>query len=266
MFDNKSKNIIDLATDAGYTRFVDIVKEGGLKDLSASTDIDMLLQKQAYAESDTFADVHNRRFSIATPEEAYISARYLEKCASEVDDDVISRINEACTVYGIPVEVHRGETLKVANEMFPCEEGDRSEKYAGAKEYGTEFENAIAARIMTFPEAAEDYAELAKMASEIPASSMVCALHDVDSYVGADLPWVQSRVGTPEYAVFEKRASVLTVDLGSKQVPFEKLAELEEAINDMGITIDFDANDQYTTKLALEQLPQQAKSAIARLV
>lgn len=265
----ESKNIIDVSNDAGFERLVSLIDEGGLSMLKTSTDMDMLIQKQAYADPESFADPTNRLFSIASPTEAYLSARYAEKCASDLSDDIISRINEACSVFNIPVEVHKTATVKVANDQFAVTEeewGKMPEKYAGVTDYGTEFESAIAARILNLPDSADDYEDLAKLASELPASTMVEVLREVDSQTGADLPWVASRVGTPEYAVFEKRASAVTVDLGKKVVAFEKVAEIQDYINDMGIDIDFDENDAYTTKLALERLPIQIRRAIADLV
>jgi hypothetical protein len=267
----ESKNVIDITNDAGFEILVSLVKEGSLSLLKEDTDIDLLLQKQAYADPSAFADPSNKMFCIASPIEAYLSARYAEKCASDLSEDVISRINEACDVFNIPVEVAKVATVKVAKEQFEIERGEDEqqvmpEKYAGQTEYGTEFENALTARMMNLPDNAEDYAELAKLASEVPAPVMVNILREVDSQSGADLPWIAPRVGTPEYAVFEKRASAVTVDLGKKHVPFEKVAEIQDTLNDMGIDIDFDANDAYTTKLALEQLPIQVRRAIADLV
>lgn len=261
-------NTVDLTTDKGFEVLVSMVKEGSLSLLKEDTDVDMLLEKQAYADSGDFADVVNKRFCISTPAETYISARYAEKCANDMSEDVIARINEACDIFNIPVEVKKTATVKVANEMFSTEEAPAPEmdKYASATEYGTEFENAMAARAMALPDSAEEYEELAKLASEIPASQMVNILREVDESNGADVPWVQSRVGTPEYAVFEKRASEVTVNLGKKNVSFEKLAQLQDAMNDMGIEIDFDANDAYTTKLAIEQLPVQIRNALAALI
>lgn len=261
----ENTKVIDITKDAGFEQLVSMVKEGSLSLLKEDTDIDLLVQKQAYADADIFADPSNRMFSIATPTEAYISARYAEKYANYIGDDVIAKINEACDVFNIPVTVAKTEVAKVANEMF-TETYAEAEKYASAEDYGTEFENAIAARIMTLPEHAEDYEQVANLASEVPAHQMVNLLREIDSFTGADLPWVQNRVGSPEYAVFEKKASALTVNLGLKTVSFEKLAMLQDAMNDMGIDIDFDANDMYTTKLAIERLPVQIRNMLSKLV
>lgn len=258
--------IVDLTTDKGYEVFVGLLKEGKLELLKKDTDIDLLLQKQAYASADSYADPIGRMFSIGSPQEAYISARYAEKCASDVSEDIIAKINEACLMFSVPVTVEKVAAVKVANEMFPEQDKVSIEKYAGVSEYGTEFEAALTARIMTLPEHEEDYQTLAKLASTIPANQMVDILREVDSRTGADLPWVTTHVGTPEYAVFEKRSSLITVDLCKKSVPFEKLAELQDAMNDMGITIDFDENDAYTTKLAIERLPVSVRRALADMV
>lgn len=259
------QTIIDITNDVGYERLVGMLKEGSLSKLKEDTDVDMLLQKQAYADANTFADTKNRMFSIATPVEAYISARYAEKCASELPPAVVDRINEACDIFNLGIEVEKVAKVVQANDMFTEKPSD-VEKYDGCTEYGTEFEKALAARIMTFPEHAEEYENLANVAKEVPPKAMVEILKEVDSYTGADMPWVASKVGTPDYAVFAKVASDVTVDLVSKTVPFEKVAEVEEAINDMGVSIDFDANDAYSIKLALERLPVQIRKAIAQLV
>jgi hypothetical protein len=262
-----NNKLIDITNDAGFELLVNMVKEGSLDRISDKTDIDMLIQKQAYAEDGTFADIKGRMFSIASPVETYLSARYAEKCASDMSEDVIERINEACDIFSIDIKVEKVAKVLVPQEQFAVDTEDvYSEKYAGCSDYGTEFENSLAARIMNIPEHQEDYEQLAKIAGEVPADVMVNILREVDSFTGADLPWVASRVGTPEYAVYEKKASAITVDLGKKTVAFEKVAELEETLNDMGIDIDFDANDAYTTKLALERLPIQIRRAIADLI
>lgn len=260
------EKIIDLTNDAGFETLVSMIKEGSLSRLNQDTDIDLLIQKQAYADANTFADEHNKLFSIASPIEAYLSARYAEKCASELDDHVIGRINEACDVFNIDIQVTKVASKVEPNEMFETEDFENVEKYASCTDYGTEFESAMAARALNLPDYAEQYEDLAKMASEVPASTMINVLREVDAETGADLPWVASRVGTPEYAVFEKRSSDLTVDLGTKQVEFEKLAELQEAMNDLGIDIDFDANDAYTTKIAIERLPLKVRTTLASMV
>ena len=104
------------------------------------------------------------------------------------------------------------------------------------------------------------------MATELPPPSWVAMIKGADAEMGADLPWLQQRFGSAEYAVYEKRASNISIDLGSKQISFEKLAELDEALNNMGVSIDFDEHDPYTIKMAVERLPKQVKEALAKYV
>jgi hypothetical protein len=256
--------IIDLTTDAGFETLVAIIKEGKLSSLDTNTDLDVLVEKQAYADPESFADPVNKLFSIASAAETDISARYAEKCAHDISPVVVDNINEACAVFGVaPVQMPE-KVAAVANDMFAVEE-TQSEKYAGCTEYGTEFDMCLAARALHFPDHAEDYEVLAKSASEIAPDKMVQILSEFDAVVGADLPWIQSRVGTPEYAVFEKRASALTIDLGTKKVPFEKIAESTDVLDMVGVNVDFD-EDPNTIKLALERLPRQIKEAIAQYV
>lgn len=253
---------MDLTTDTGFDTLKKIAAEGKL-DVPEDLNIDVLLEKQAYAEDFTFADPVNRLFSIASKEETELSARYAEKTAG-LSFDTIQNINEAAYIFGVsPVEYVIPS--KVANDMFPEEEPAIS-KYASATEYGTELDSCLAARALIFPDYAEDLEGIAKMASEIPPAKMVELIATVDSEIGADYPNIQARVGSPEYAVYEKRASELMVNLGSKEVGFDKLAELNDAISDLGINIDFDESDPYTTKLAIERLPMAVKKTLASMV
>ena len=264
-------NGIDLTTDAGFEKLASFYENGELSLLKDDVDVDMLLEKQAYADRAGFADIVNKKFSIATPVEAYISAVYATKCASELEDDVIARINEACDIFNIPVEVYKQATVKVAQEQF-SEVSEASEevgqsKYAGCNEYGTELDTCLAARAMSAPDFEEDYEKLASMRDELDPHTMIGVLSELDSEAGLDAPWLQAKVGSPEFAVFEKRASAagMTIDLGSKNVSIEKIAEMQDYINEMGIEINFDEQDPYAIKLAMEQLPKQIKKAIAAI-
>lgn len=258
------ENIVDLTTDVGFEKLASMYSNNELPLLKKDTNIQILLEKQAYADRVAFADVVNKRFSIATPVETYISAKYAEKCANDLEDSVVARLNEACDVFNIPVTVCKQEVVKVAQDQFSCEpEVSEQEKYAGCVDYGTELDVCLAARAINAPDYAEDFEKLASMKDELDPRTMVSAIQGLDEEAGLDLPWVQCKLGTPEYAVFEKRASAINIDLGSKNVPIEKLAEVQEYINDMGIDIDFDTQDPYAIKLAVEQLPKQIKKAIA---
>ena len=260
-------NAVDLTMDAGFEKLASFYAAGELSLLKDDVDVDMLLEKQAYADRSSFADVVNKKFSIATPVEAYISAVYATKCASDMEDDVIARINEACDLFNIPVEVHKQATVKVAQEQFTetPEASDGQEKYAGCNDYGTELDTCLAARAIAAPEFEEEYEKLASMRDELDPHTMVSVLSELDSEAGLDAPWLQAKVGSPEFAVFEKRASAagMTIDLGSKNVAIEKIAEMQEYINEMGVDINFDEQDPYAIKLAMEQLPKQIKKAIA---
>ena len=257
--------IVDLTKDAGFEKFAEMYVNGEFSTVSNYTDIGQLVEKQAYAEDNTFADTQNRMFSIASKVETEISARYAEKVAYMVDYPVLDAIDEKCAIYGLPLMKRASEPVIQPGEMFPLLQGE-SEKYAGVTEYGTELNNCLAARAIAFPDEAEGLEELSKLASEIPCDDMVGIIRDFDERVGADYPMMQSRLGTPEYAVYEKRASLISVDLGTKQVPIERIAEVNEKLADMGIDIDFDANDAYTTKLAIERLPKNVLKEVAKYV
>lgn len=255
----------DIQTDSGFATFMELAQEGRLDSLDANLDLDQMIQKQAYADDDAFADMGARRFSIATAVETEISARYAEKCAHELDQETLNRLDDACVIFGVEKVAKELYPINTTNEMFSAE-AEEAEKYAGVNEYGTELDTCLAARALLFPDYAEDLEEMAKMASEVTPQDMVSMIKEADAEMGADLPWLQQRLGSPEYAVFEKRASNISIDLGSKQISFEKLAELDEALNNMGVSIDFDEHDPYTIKMAVERLPKQVKEALAKYV
>ena len=257
--------IVDLTKDAGFEKFAQMYLDGELSTVNMNTNVGELVEKQAFADDNSFADPMNRLFSIASKVETDISARYAEKIAYLVDYPVLDAIDEKCAIYGLPLTKRASEPQIEPGEMFPLLQGE-AEKYAGVHEYGTELENCLGARAVAYPDEAEGLEELSKLASEIPCDDMVGIIREFDERVGADYPLMQSRVGSPEYAVYEKRASLVTVDLGTKQVPFERIAEINEKLAEMGISIDFDANDAYTTKLAIERLPKNVLKEVAKYV
>jgi hypothetical protein len=251
---------IDLTTDSGFA----LLQTFENLDVPTDLDISALIEKQAYAEDYTFADPVNRRFSIASKDETEISARYAEKIAS-LPFDIMQNLNEATYIFGVrPIE--QLPFGKVAHDQFGEYAIKEVEKYAGVQEYGTELDACLAARALLFPDYAEEFEKLASMKKEIEPSKMASIIADADAELGIDLPWMYKSVGTPEYAVYEKRASVTDVDLGSKKVSFQKLAEIGDCLTDMGIHIDFDAEDPYTTKLAIERLPLAVRKAISDVV
>ena len=270
-------NAVDLTTDAGFAKLASMGESGELSLLKPDVDIQMLLEKQAYADASSFADIVNKKFSIASPTETYISAKYAEKCANDLEDDVLTRINEACDVFNLNLEIHRGVIEKTAGDPFRAisdetvdtmsnKDATGDVEKVASTTYGTELDLCLAARSMVAPEYAEDFEKLASMIDELDPAVMVNILSDLDAEAGIDLPWVQCKIGSPEYAVYEKRASdPLTINLGIKSVDFYKVAALQDQINDMGIELDFDSQDAYATKLALEGLPRQIKEAIAKL-
>ena len=245
---------IDLTTDDGFS----VLSTLSL-DVDPTLDVDQLIEKQAYAEDYTFADPVNRLFAIGTRDETEISARYAEKVAG-LSFDIQQNINEAAYIFGVkPVDQPLG---KVAADMFEAT-GEEISKYAGETTYGSELDICLAARALLFPDHTEEFEKLASMTDEIEPAKMAAIIADIDSELGIDLPWVYKSIGTPEYAVYEKRASNVSIDLGTKTVPFEKLADIGEHLESMGITIDFDEEDPYTTKLAIERLPASVRKAIA---
>lgn len=275
----KLAKAVDLTTDAGYELLIDMIKEGSLKRLPTQLDMNELIEKQAYQDLTDFADEDKKMFSIATPVETYISARYAEKCASLIDSSIKDKINEACLIFDIePIKVAKVEdTTPSFNTIFdiPMETGEgrtvpgevsycktASEFSAG---YGTEFETNLAARAMLFPDKEETIEKIAGLKEKIHPTKMAALIQKFDEENGADAPWIQKRVGTPEATVFEKRSSDVTIDLGDKSYTIEKLADCQNVFEGLGVDVDFD-DDPYTLKIALERLPKQIKEAAARYI
>ena len=258
-----SSNKIDLTTDAGF----EILKNLDVR-VPLNTEIDRLIQKQAYADDETFADTQDRRFSIASKDETEISLRYAEKCASALSADIVERLEEAASIYGLREFSPEAEVVKEANDMFALAPSEtvELEKYAGVTEYGTELENSLMARAYLVPEEAEEFEKMAALRSELSPEQMVELIKTADEELGLDFPGIRAHVGSPEYAVFEKRGNDITVDLGTKKVGFERLSEMGDVLTDLGVSIDFDENDPYTTKMAIERLPKLVKSEIAKYV
>lgn len=273
-----AEQLIDVSNDTNFEKLASFVAEGRLSAEDMKTDISSLIEKQAYAEDASFADDMNRMFSIATPIETKLSALYATKCASILPEEVVNRINNACQIYGIDAEVP--VVNKVASilddpkimreiQLFDEQYRDPEEvmelnKYAGANEYGTELDKCLAARAFYAeePEDVKAIEGLAKMASSIDPNDMVNILESVDSYLGLDTPAMQARVGSPEYAVFEKVASENMVNLGDKSVPFDVVSNYQDEIKDLGVDLDWNGESADALTLQLEQLPSQIKSEI----
>lgn len=273
-----AEQLVDISNDTNFEKLASFVNSGKLSAEDMNTDISGLIEKQAYAEDSTFADDMNRMFSIASPIETKLSALYAEKCASILPEEVVNRINNACQVYGINEEVP--VVNKVASvlddpkilqeiQMFDEQYVDPEEvmevnKYAGAEEYGTELDKCLAARAFYAeePEDVEAIEGLAKMASSIAPNDMVNIIEAIDSHLGLDTPAMQNRVGTPEYAVYEKVASENMVNLGDKSVPFDVVSNYQDEIKDLGVDLDWDGESADALTLQLENLPSQIKSEI----
>lgn len=273
-----AEQLVDVSNDTNFEKLASFVAEGRLSAEDMKTDISSLIEKQAYAEDASFADDMNRMFSIATPIETKLSALYATKCASILPEEVVNRINNACQIYGIDAEVP--VVNKVASilddpkimreiQLFDEQYRDPEEvmelnKYAGANEYGTELDKCLAARAFYAeePEDVKAIEGLAKMASSIDPNDMVNILESVDSYLGLDTPAMQARVGSPEYAVFEKVASENMVNLGDKSVPFDVVSNYQDEIKDLGVDLDWNGESADALTLQLEQLPSQIKSEI----
>lgn len=273
-----AEQLVDISNDTNFEKLASFVNSGKLSAEDMNTDISGLIEKQAYAEDSTFADDMNRMFSIASPIETKLSALYAEKCASILPEEVVNRINNACQVYGINEEVP--VVNKVASvlddpkilqeiQLFDEQYVDPEEvmevnKYAGAEEYGTELDKCLAARAF-YAEEQEDVEAiegLAKMASSIAPNDMVNIIEAIDSHLGLDTPAMQNRVGTPEYAVYEKVASENMVNLGDKSVPFDVVSNYQDEIKDLGVDLDWDGESADALTLQLENLPSQIKSEI----
>ena len=273
-----AEQLVDISNDTNFEKLASFVNSGKLSAEDMNTDISGLIEKQAYAEDSTFADDMNRMFSIASPIETKLSALYAEKCASILPEEVVNRINNACQVYGIDEEVP--VVNKVASvlddpkilqeiQLFDEQYVDPEEvmevnKYAGAEEYGTELDKCLAARAFYAeePEDVEAIEGLAKMASSIAPNDMVNIIEAIDSHLGLDTPAMQNRVGTPEYAVYEKVASENMVNLGDKSVPFDVVSNYQDEIKDLGVDLDWDGESADSLTLQLENLPSQIKSEI----
>lgn len=273
-----AEQLVDISNDTNFEKLASFVNSGKLSAEDMNTDISGLIEKQAYAEDSTFADDMNRMFSIASPIETKLSALYAEKCASILPEEVVNRINNACQVYGINEEVP--VVNKVASvlddpkilqeiQLFDEQYVDPEEvmevnKYAGAEEYGTELDKCLAARAFYAeePEDVEAIEGLAKMASSIAPNDMVNIIEAIDSHLGLDTPAMQNRVGTPEYAVYEKVASENMVNLGGKSVPFDVVSNYQDEIKDLGVDLDWDGESADALTLQLENLPSQIKSEI----
>lgn len=273
-----AEQLVDISNDTNFEKLASFVNSGKLSAEDMNTDISGLIEKQAYAEDSTFADDMNRMFSIASPIETKLSALYAEKCASILPEEVVNRINNACQVYGINEEVP--VVNKVASvlddpkilqeiQLFDEQYVDPEEvmevnKYAGAEEYGTELDKCLAARAFYAeePEDVEAIEGLAKMASSIAPNDMVNIIEAIDSHLGLDTPAMQNRVGTPEYAVYEKVASENMVNLGDKSVPFDVVSNYQDEIKDLGVDLDWDGESADALTLQLENLPSQIKSEI----
>lgn len=273
-----AEQLVDISNDTNFEKLASFVNSGKLSAEDMNTDISGLIEKQAYAEDSTFADDMNRMFSIASPIETKLSALYAEKCASILPEEVVNRINNACQIYGIDEEVP--VVNKVASvlddpkilqeiQLFDEQYVDPEEvmevnKYAGAEEYGTELDKCLAARAFYAeePEDVEAIEGLAKMASSIAPNDMVNIIEAIDSHLGLDTPAMQNRVGTPEYAVYEKVASENMVNLGDKSVPFDVVSNYQDEIKDLGVDLDWDGESADALTLQLENLPSQIKSEI----
>lgn len=273
-----AEQLVDISNDTNFEKLASFVNSGKLSAEDMNTDISGLIEKQAYAEDSTFADDMNRMFSIASPIETKLSALYAEKCASILPEEVVNRINNACQVYGIDEEVP--VVNKVASvlddpkilqeiQLFDEQYVDPEDvmevnKYAGAEEYGTELDKCLAARAFYAeePEDVEAIEGLAKMASSIAPNDMVNIIEAIDSHLGLDTPAMQNRVGTPEYAVYEKVASENMVNLGDKAVPFDVVSNYQDEIKDLGVDLDWDGESADALTLQLENLPSQIKSEI----
>lgn len=271
---------VDLHNDAKFEKLASFGAEGLLDSDDLSADIGALLEKQSYAEDSTYADPINRMFSIASPLETKISALYAQKCASVLDRDVVLRLNDACKIYNLDLEVpvvdkvasitddkEIMDAIDVFDREYIDPEADVSQlnKYASCTEYGNQLDTCLAARAYYATEAedVEAIENLAKIASSIEPAKMVDLLIEIDSELGLDTPNMQKLVGTPEYAVYEKVASNTMVNLGSASVPLAVIDEYSDQISDMGVELDWDGEDENSLALQIESLPSQVKDEIA---
>ncbi len=275
-----AEQLVDLHNDTGFSKLASFAVEGLLTAEEMETDLNQLIEKQAYAEDCTYADDINRMFSIATPFETKLSALYATKCASLLPGEVVNRINDACNIYGVNIQVPT--VNKVASvlddpqilaaidefdrEWIDPEAGFESEvnKYASAEGYGTELDTCLAARayFATEPEEIEAIQGLAKVASKIDPADMVELIATIDSELGLDTPHMQRLVGSPEYAVYEKVASSNMVNLGSTSVPLSSIEPFQDELKDIGVNLDWDGESGDALQLQIEALPSQVKDVI----
>ena len=263
--------IVDISTDAGFSKLASLAPSMPL--LPRDLDLDALLAKQASQDSNLFADPINRMFSIASPVDTYLSSKYASQCYEDLSANVIDKINEACDVFNIQkVEpVTQEVQMPSLHEMFgvadrPIEvQKEAAEATTATLGYGTELGTCLAARAALAPEEAEGFAKLASIADTIEPKKMASIIADIDCRLGFDVPWLQDRVGSPEYAVFTKKASLLDVQLNGKSFPIEKLASQQEVFESMGINIDLN-DDPYTVKVALEKLPGNVQKILTSVL
>lgn len=274
--------LVDLHNDTNFEKLASFADM--LTPEEQEADIQGLITKQAYAEDATYADDINRMFSIASPLETKISALYAVKCASLLDEDVVTRINDACKIYGIDIEVPIvNKTASVFDDpaiMAAIDEFDREwidteavgaaelNKYAGVTGYGTELDTCLAARAFyaSEPEDVEAIQNLAKIASAIEPAQMVDLIKEIDEALGFDSPSMQRAVGSAEYAVYEKVASDNMVNLGSVSAPLSVISEYQDNIKDMGVELDWDGESGDALTLQIENLPSQIKNEIGSWV
>lgn len=274
--------LVDLHNDTNFEKLASFADM--LTPEEQEADIQGLITKQAYAEDATYADDINRMFSIASPLETKISALYAVKCASLLGEDVVTRINDACKIYGIDIEVPIvNKTASVFDDpaiMAAIDEFDREwidteavgaaelNKYAGVTGYGTELDTCLAARAFyaSEPEDVEAIQNLAKIASAIEPAQMVDLIKEIDEALGFDSPSMQRAVGSAEYAVYEKVASDNMVNLGSVSAPLSVISEYQDNIKDMGVELDWDGESGDALTLQIENLPSQIKNEIGSWV
>lgn len=274
--------LVDLHNDTNFEKLASFADM--LTPEEQEADIQGLITKQAYAEDATYADDINRMFSIASPLETKISALYAVKCASLLDEEVVNRINDACKIYGIDIEVPIvNKTASVFDDpaiMAAIDEFDREwidteavgaaelNKYAGVTGYGTELDTCLAARAFyaSEPEDVEAIQNLAKIASAIEPAQMVDLIKEIDEALGFDSPAMQRAVGSAEYAVYEKVASDNMVNLGSVSAPLSVISEYQDNIKDMGVELDWDGESGDALTLQIENLPSQIKNEIGSWV
>lgn len=276
-----AEQLVDLHNDERFEKLASFAQAGLLTDDELKVDLGNLLEKQAYAEDATYADDLNRMFSIASPIETKISALYATKCASLLPEEVVNKLNDACKIYDIDIEIPvinkvasiaDDPEIMAAIDAFEKDwvdpEDVHVDKYASADEYGTELDTCLAARAcyVNEPEEVEALQNLAKVASMLPPEETVNLLHELDSELGLDTPFIQQKVGTPEYAVYEKVASDNIVHLGEVNAPLSVISEFQDEIKDLGVDLDWDGDSADALTLQLEQLPADIKSIIGSWV